>query len=842
MKLESLTVAGFMTPFAGKTVKVDFSQLPAGLIALVGGNGEGKTTLLEAAPAGLYRQMMSREGDLKTYAQDRDSAIVSVWSVGDERYHASVVVDGIKSNSSAALASIGPGGLRPLNDGKVSTYDTAVAGIFPPLHVFKASAFASQNKSGSFVKASKKERRDIFASFLGVDRLVAMSETAKACAAEVEKVRSPLTFDVASLRAELEATSIDDLRRQRAALLQDAKDAAARVENAAIDIEMAEQQLASLGDQGAAIAAAELKAKALLDTLKKAHDALTAANLEDASATESEDRERAALTTGHDIKKRRLFDDARAASLREQDELKALTDSLAAKLGDIDAKLAGNAQIQAMADEIATAVHKRQEAEATIGVWRHEQAEAAASKAASESERRAVEKQLAELVVVEGRLGRAQIDAELLADVPCHGEGEYAGCQLLTNAQLAKATLEQLVEQLRPKAALGQRVAELTIAIDLATKAVSDCQTRIEEIEAVKVTHAKAAGYAEKLAASTARVEELKHQRNETIIDLGAQIDQAKARHAAAEEARSKAAGDLFEDFQAAETAMVARHTARRDASLTRRDALAVAVQNATAEHAAAKIALEALTTGDEQRVTLQARIAELRAQRETAITVQATSNADAGVVSQRITELELKAERVQVLRGRLQKLDTELVEWQLLQKALDRDGLPNLEIDQAGPAISATANEILADCFGPRFSLELVTQVPKADGKGYKEEFTVLVTDNANGGVQRDIADLSGGEEVIIDEALKNAISINVNERSQTPMRTCFRDETTGALTKENTQRYIQMLRKVQQLGGFHQVLFISHDPDAYAQADAQIRVSGGEVSIALPPYQEAA
>jgi exonuclease SbcC len=192
-------------------------------------------------------------------------------------------------------------------------------------------------------------------------------------------------------------------------------------------------------------------------------------------------------------------------------------------------------------------------------------------------------------------------------------------------------------------------------------------------------------------------------------------------------------------------------------------------------------------------------------------------------------------------VRGRLAKLDTELLEWQLLQQAFDRDGLPALEVDQAGPEISALTNQILADCFDSRFSVELVTQVSKADGKGMKDDFTLLVTDNHTGQI-RDIADLSGGEEVIVAEAFMNAIALRINASSRTPILTFFRDETTGALTKENTQRYVQMLRKVQALGGIKQIIFISHDPDAYALADAQIRVAGGQVTTFLPPYSEAA
>jgi exonuclease SbcC len=70
-------------------------------------------------------------------------------------------------------------------------------------------------------------------------------------------------------------------------------------------------------------------------------------------------------------------------------------------------------------------------------------------------------------------------------------------------------------------------------------------------------------------------------------------------------------------------------------------------------------------------------------------------------------------------------------LEWRDLAKALGKGGLPDLEIDAAGPTISAPTNALLLACFGPRFSIELVTQVEKADGSGMKDEFTVRVIDN---------------------------------------------------------------------------------------------------------------
>jgi exonuclease SbcC len=121
-------------------------------------------------------------------------------------------------------------------------------------------------------------------------------------------------------------------------------------------------------------------------------------------------------------------------------------------------------------------------------------------------------------------------------------------------------------------------------------------------------------------------------------------------------------------------------------------------------------------------------------------------------------------------------------------------------------------------------------------------DDFTIHVFDNLRGGDPRDLADLSGGEQVIVAEALMNAIAVYVNTRSPVPVRTCWRDETTGALDPENATRYLAMLRKVQELGGFHHVLFVTHNADAARQADAQIQVADGQAVIVRPPFVEAA
>lgn len=113
---------------------------------------------------------------------------------------------------------------------------------------------------------------------------------------------------------------------------------------------------------------------------------------------------------------------------------------------------------------------------------------------------------------------------------------------------------------------------------------------------------------------------------------------------------------------------------------------------------------------------------------------------------------------------------------------------------------------------------------------------------DNERGGAARDLGDLSGGEKVIVGEALANAIALYNNTRSGLQIQTLFRDETTGSLDPETAPLYVAMLRKVQQLGDVRQIVYVTHSPGSAALADAQIQFAGGTATIAWPPFREAA
>lgn len=784
MKLDTLTLRGFLR--FTEPVTIDLRGLPSGLVAIVGANGAGKTTVLEAGIAALYREFASR-GDLTPYATGKDSYLEATYSLADgSRYRARVNVDGVRRTTDAVLEHIAPDGTaRLLNDGKATTFDQAVRQHFPSRDLLLASAFAAQNQTGNFIGLKPAARRELFGELLGLGAMTTMSATAKSLAGVLDLGRQRLAARHGLLVGETSPEVYAALDRERAGIAAELAQAIDRRAHAQMAVMDLEQRLALMGDAVAAHAAATQQRLRLVGELET---------------------RRAELAR---------LDGERAGVLRSTHEAcHRLRASEATDLADIDAKLAGNAQIQSMAAAIRAAVAEVDRLDQQIADLRDRLEAATRQHWATVEALTAAERDLAALVPVEQQQRRATTDAALLETVPCHGDGAYASCQFLQNARQAQASLASLVAQLAPKAALADRVADLVQGRDTVAGVMAGYQADITRLTAARATAQKTAAYAPKLEASEARVQELQALRARVVADTAAQV--------AAEGQRQTNA---------------LRGLAEREALLRDR------VETLTTQLAAADRDLAGLADRHQAHAALQVQLATARRQwDEVTATIAATEARAEGIDRQR-QALDAKRAQVAEVASRVAQVEQEWLEWSLLAKALGKDGLPELEIDAAGPTISAYTNELLEVCHGPRFSLDLVTQVAKADGKGMRDCFTVLVVDNASGGTARDIADLSGGEQIVVAEALRSAIAVFVNQRSPMPLRTCWRDETTGALDPENAQRYVAMLRKTQEMAGYTTVLFISHNPDVAAQADAQIRLDAGRATVALPPFaQEAA
>ena len=199
-----------------------------------------------------------------------------------------------------------------------------------------------------------------------------------------------------------------------------------------------------------------------------------------------------------------------------------------------------------------------------------------------------------------------------------------------------------------------------------------------------------------------------------------------------------------------------------------------------------------------------------------------------------RLEERKAQAEKAEAglvaTQGEIEILTADLDDWTTLQKAAGPKGVQAYEIDAAAPGISGLCNELLHACYGSRYTVRLTTQAAAAKKGQTLEVCDLTVLDNERG-TDGSAALKSGGERVIIGEALSLAIAIYNARRSAIPMADLFRDECAGALDGDNARQYVAMLRKALDLGGFHRVYYVSHVPDLWELADARLHVEGGKV-----------
>jgi exonuclease SbcC len=767
MRIETLALKGILA--FRDTLRLDLRGLPPGLVAIVGGNGEGKTTILETAMAATARVFPSRRGkELAGFATERDSFVETQFALdGRGVFRARVNLDGVKGGADAVLVQVDGG--HVLNDGRVTTFDAAVRQLLPPIELLLASAFSAQNRAGNFIAMKPAARKDLFSALLGNERYEAMAMTAKSAAGFVEQARGRLLAVRDRLARDTSAdvlAAIDDAAHR---LQKDGGAAELFVVDLDQQIAVLDARLAMVADTVAAYQAATLRAQTLRTECAARAGEVTRI-----------DQQRAALDLAFDTEDKTIR--AEFASLR----------------ADLQERIGNNQRELAAGEDIRAAVAR----ERVLAI------DLANRRSVMErllDDERALAAEIARVTTLRAEMTRAQRDASVAETVPCRAEGDCASCQFLTSATAAKAKVPHLWPEVEVLPTLEQRR-------DVLARNILEGRSAIKAVADEHATVAKTAARRERLSAAQGRIDELARQ-----LDA---IGPAEAtRHTETMARYAQRSHDLTTQLT---TATQARDRLAADLQAAESDLAATADDNAQAQ-------------------VIQTDLAVARRRRDDAIATIARVRAEDAALQRHRTDIAQKRAELAELAARIATLDTELLDWQVLTKAFSRDGLPVLEIDAAGPTVSAYTNDLLAACFGPRFTVELVTQVAKADGKGTREDFTVRVYDNQRGG-DRDIAFLSGGEQVVVSEALMNAISIYVNTRSPQPVRTCWRDETTGALDPENATRYLAMLRKVQELGGFHHVFFITHNPDAAALADAQIRVRDGRADIVLPPFVEAA
>lgn len=865
-----LTIRG-VTRFRS-SLELDLEQAPEGLIAVVGPNGAGKTTLLEAmAPGPLFLDFPSRSGSLRDVCHGRDAVIDLVLSHEGRTYRALVQVDTEFSAGRGKTEAFLFEGSEPMNDGKIGTYAEAVARVFPPRSVLLASAFAAQGGAGNFLALDTINRKALFASLLGLEELQGLSDRAAVARRPFDGV-----FQVLEERA---AT----LERDRTA----AAAAAAELEQVRAGV-----AAATALEQGCAAAEGQARAalavlQAQLGGARQAR-ATALARVSELERRREGAREARRTVAGQVAVARQLLngaDEIRARATR-RDKLQGERDSAATDYRVLDEQIRaterrgtallsdrtrGRAQVAALAGEVELLEEQERQleeqerqlealglSELTIRVgeleaWldgegdhllRTVQAAAQAHAAA-----------LTRLGELQAGLEAARRQAELLGGVPCEGRRvivlpadvstpvpedavrDAGACLFLLDALEASERLPQLeaelgARQLELVTATGELAGARSAAVDVETRTDELAQARDQVVEAKRVAElverlragvagrARARAELEEVRARTAALELEELEVGRELVPLRTKLEALKLRgRGLRQELEVLAEAPLrLQELEQAQAQLPALEQAAESHRTVQEDAQAQLEQTPVPPHPSE---LETQVSSSERQLErLHLATEEARA----GLRELDRRRGKAEGRLEQVGDLTHRGDELEEVRARAGRRRSG---FDLVAKAFGRSGIQALEIDAAGPEVSLLIDRLLEAVVGPRWSVQLRTVQEATAGRRQREVFDLAVVDGRGGGARQHAA-LSGGEQVLISEALKLALAV-FNARRWGHLSTIWRDECDGALDPVIRAGYPAMLRAALELSGATRCFFVTHNPGVADQADAVLNVEGG-------------
>lgn len=795
-----------MGPF--REVDIDLSQIPGTLVAVHGENGAGKTVLLEMLAAALYRKAPSR-GTLNGLATARDSSL-DVTVVNGHAYQIQHSLDAVSGKGSVVVR--GEDG-EPLYEGTgVSTFDVWAKEHIVPADLLYASAFTAQQrkKRRTFLDIDPSDRKAVVLGALGQERLEKQAKLARERAnlakAECEVLRGRLgevpAVDMKTLRAAVDLRAEELARNEQRT--RDARQALDRARAASGDAErareFAEQRKAALEREKAAIEALELL-ETRLDNNRKLLG--RKAELEAAQA--------------------------RAMAL------------------DVELAQAREALAEASAQERA-AREKLTAAESTMLAARR--AEQEAKGRLERAERRLVDRP--KVLAAQDRLEGLRAQETALTGQIAEAEVELAGLQELVLAgkdQRIDGLLDAHVKIMGAEdgdapfqswsAFAVEADADLRLRMASAPGEVDAVRQRLAGLRANLLMVATEQRAQAALAARAGEMESAERDRVTAAAELATATDRVRLAH------------------DAVCAATVAKTDAERESLLA-----SATVRRLDGERAPLAEKLDLLPKLE----AAAARIVELEADRPSAVAVLESvrvelaqlpkgdgqvvdvSGAERGVTEaefvESLTRDMLARARTAIENGegvlaRRESLQTDLdgkqgdfANWTRLGQDLGRDGVQAMEIDAVLPELNEIANALLRSCHGPRFTVEIRTEATSKDGKKTLEDLEFRVIDNERGR-EGDAEFCSGGEAVIVNEAISLGLTMIMCRRYGLEQPVLVRDESGAALSPTGWRAYLSMLRRAAAELRASKVLFVTHSPEALELADARLLVADGRVAV---------
>lgn len=808
MRLERLK-AHDVGPFSD--VDIDLAALPGPIVAVVGENGQGKSTLLELFAGALYRECPTR-GKLQGLATARKSSVEAQVFYGSP-YTITQYLDAVSGKAEALVTD----GASPLiGDTKVRSYDAWAARALPSPEVFYSSLFSAQ-KSQGMLELKPAERKAVLLRALGIERYEALAASARERAASAkvslqtavarlqdERARGGSVPDAeaalgvarervvgAGINLDAVTAELEALKRQ-AAVAESANAEVARIAARRRELEAETSKLdRELGD----LSTRHLEAEALLARRQE----IEAVEVQRAAAEAQVSASRVAVTALQG--EVRFLAEAKSRAATELQRARQDLDRVRSDIEETGRWL----DIEAGAIEDASAL--REAAEADAGAAR-------ARVATLEGE--LAEQQAARISAATGRIGALREGLDGIAAETAGDPAAAARATLDRDSQIeeagrlapsrireieaalgaARADAERFDRMARQYGEHAARLPEVTSRRQLAKELEAQIPQLLTETEA-----------AEALVALADEQLDAKSRELDTAAEAEEEIATAAMRLPASRIAELERAQARIEEIQPQLVDVTARLRQAKDALLELPQLEPVASVDLAGKQAAHAAAEGVLRWAEAERTRAET---VLERARESA-TRQAA----------------LEAERASI--------EEDLSDWTLLAQSLGRDGLQAAEIDSAVPELEALINDLLSTCVG-RWTVRIDTVRQSDSARKQVECLEFMILDSEPTGPASDwrpASTLSGGEAVLVGEAIALGLTMLSAARLGVDRPTLVRDESGAALDPTKTRAYVAMLRRAVEIVRADKLLIVSHNPEVWELCDSQLVVHQGKVVV---------
>lgn len=765
MKFKSLSIKGAV-PFP-ELVSIKFPD--AKKIALVGGNGAGKSTVFDCILAALYGSVTKPHGIYSLFKNSKEGLIDLTFEMDGHEYRIKRLIDGVGRKQKPFFYCNG----QPITEGKVSEFDDLVrVTLGLSEKAFLASVYNCQTQKGNPLSLNDRERRDLLTEVLGLGQfdgpLALVAEDASGTQKALDTLHAkrdvllsdPLVMsDLTETKSQIEEeiTSLETQIKEQEEAAQNARQAVANAKANAQNLDEMRRQIELLQEQ--IKSAQERKAEVEAKIKKNEDELLGKAEAIRAAVTETEKLE----FENSEAEKRIAEAEAEITKLEKerQEQILEKRDSLDALKNSVDA----------VKDNLQRLENNKKTLEYNISAK-------------------------------EANIANLKPQTALLTEVPCVDTDYHGRCKLLVSVFETK-NLVQDAENSLPQSRLD--LVEVESQISKVFQDLGD-QEKLFQVEREAFDEFLKVFPGGEKKQYARQMKEFVCLNRDRIQELAPLVKNAPFLEGVDE--RMEGYRNEIADF---DKVLISHAGAIADA----RNKLDEASQLAEtiARHEAAVLGCEA-QKGDLQR------------------------SRDAKV--SQIGDIEAKIKRCQEIDAKLLEIGTEVGKLSgrmsllgILKEGLGPKGARALKIDSAGPEISELVNALLRECYGSKFTIAIKTlrELASKDGE-MRECLEFSIIDNETG-EETPVENKSGGEQQLIKEVISLGLCIYQRRRAGVDTRTIIRDESCSALTEANTELYVKMLDRAAVIGGFDQILYVSHKSVAQNLADAVILIQDGGARV---------